>query len=132
MILRRLIILAIVLAGLAVSACVVAFTAIYALFALLRPWLGAPGAGAAMFGIVALAMAVVAAILFASTRRKVVVVKTQPSPIAGVVETLSDVVRERPVVVVAAAIGAGILAVRNPRYLASALRAFTQPRVAED
>ena len=33
---------------------------------------------------------------------------------------------------VAAAIGAGVLAIRNPRYLASALRALTAPRNQED
>jgi hypothetical protein len=73
-------------------------------------------------------------VLFALSRPKKIVAAPAPapSPIAGLVETLSDIVRERPVVMLLAAVGAGVLAIRNPRYLASALRAFTAPRGVED
>ena len=134
MILRRLILLAVIVAGLAVSAGVVAVGLIHALFVLLAPRLGAAGATAAMVGVVALAMAGGAAGLYILSRPKKVVAKVEspPSPVDRVVDVLAETVRERPIVVVLAAVGAGILAIRNPRYLASALRAFTAPRGATD
>jgi hypothetical protein len=131
-ILRRLILLAIVLAGLAVSAGVVVVGLTYAAYALLEPRLGAAGASAVMVGVVAVILGGAAGALFVLSRPKKVVVAPRPSPVAGIVETLSDVVRERPIVVLLAAIGAGVLAIRNPRYLASALRAFTAPKAIED
>ena len=133
MILRRLIILATLGAGLAVSAGVVVVGLVYSLFALLAPRLGAAGATAVMVALIAVLMWAGAAVLFALSRpKKVVVQAAAPSPVARIVDTLSETVRERPVVVVLAAVGAGILAVRNPTYLASALRAFTAPREVED
>ncbi len=132
MILRRLILLAIVLAGLAVSAGVVVVGLTYAAYALLEPRLGAAGASAVMVGVVAVILGGAAGALFVLSRPKKVVVAPRPSPVAGIVETLSDVVRERPIVVLLAAVGAGVLAIRNPRYLASALRAFTAPKAIED
>ncbi len=36
--------------------------------------------------------------------------------------------REKPVVAISAAIGAGFLAVRNPRYLGAAVRSFLEGR----
>jgi hypothetical protein len=131
-ILRRLILLAIVLAGLAVSAGVVVVGLTYAAYALLEPRLGAAGASAVMVGVVAVILGGAAGALFVLSRPKKVVVAPRPSPVAGIVETLSDVVRERPIVVLLAAVGAGVLAIRNPRYLASALRAFTAPKAIED
>lgn len=132
MILRRLIVLAVILSGLTVSGCVVVIAVIFGVFAVLEPWLGAPGAGAAMFGFVGLVMGAAALVLFSTTRRRVTVFEKPASPVAGVIDTLSELVRERPVMVVAAAIGAGVLAIRNPHYLASALRALTAPRNQED
>ena len=126
MILRRLIILATLIAGLAVSASVVLVALVYAVHSLLTPYLGAAGATALMVALVAGVLGAASAALFALSRPKTVVVKAAPpSPLSQVVEVLADTVRERPVVVVLAAIGAGVLAVRNPAYLASALRAFT-------
>jgi hypothetical protein len=132
-ILRRLILLAIVVAGLAVSTGVVVVGLTYSIYALLEPRLGAAGAAGVMVGLVAVILGGTAGALFILSRpKKVVVVAPPPSPIAGIVETLSGVVRERPVVVLLVAVGAGVLAVRNPRYLASALRACTAPKVIED
>ena len=135
MILRRLIIAAMLVAGLAVSGGVVMVALVYALYALLEPRLGAPGAMAVMVGIVAVILGGAAAGLFALSRPRKVVVEAPPpapSPVAQVVDTITQAVRERPVVIILAAIGAGVLAVRNPAYLASALRAFTARETEED
>jgi hypothetical protein len=39
-----------------------------------------------------------------------------------------DLVREKPVVAVSAALAAGFLAIRNPKYLGAAIRAFVEGR----
>lgn len=135
MILRRLILLASLGAGLAVSGGVVVVALVFAVYAVLAPRLGPAGATAIMVGAVALLMGGAAAALYAMSRpKKVVVVATPsaPSPVTRIVEVLSETVRERPVVVILAAVGAGVLAIRNPLYLASALRAFIAPSVDED
>jgi hypothetical protein len=131
-ILRHLILLAIVLAGLAVSAGVVVVGLVYSAYAVIEPRLGPAGAAGVMVGVAAIVLGGAAGALFIMSRPKKVVVAPTPSPIAAVIDSLSDVVRERPVVVLLAAVGAGVLAVRNPRYLASALRAFVAPRTAQD
>jgi hypothetical protein len=133
-ILRRLILLAVVIAGLAVSAGVIVVGLTYSAYALLQPHLGPAGAIGVMAAVVAVVLGGGATVMFALSRPKttVAVAPPPPSPLAGVVATLSDAVRDRPVVVILAAVGAGVLAIRNPVYLASALRAFTAPRVAED
>ena len=135
MILRRLIVLAFAVAGIAVSVGVIAIGLIYSVYALLEPRLGPAGAVGAMAAVVAVLLGGASAALFALSRPKTaaaVIVAPTPSPIAGVIETLSDTVRERPVVVLLAAVGAGVLAIRNPVYLASAIRAFTAPRAVQD
>ena len=131
MILRRLIILAIVLAGIAVSAGVMVVGLTYSIYALLEPRVGPAGAIGVMVAVLAIVLGAAAAVLFAMSRPKTTVVVATapaPSPINNIIETLSDTVRERPVIVLLAAVGAGVLAIRNPLYLASALRAFTAPR----
>lgn len=132
MILRRLIVLATLTAGLAVSGCVVVVAFTYSLYALLAPILGAAGATAVLVGVVAIIMGAAAGVLFAMSRPKKVVAVTAQSPVSRAVEALAETVRERPVVVILAAVGAGILAIRNPAYLASALRAFITRGEAEE
>ncbi len=134
MILRRLILLAVVLAGLAVSAGVVVVGLTYSIYVLLEPGLGPAGAVGTMVAVVAALLGGASAALFALSRPKPVVAApvAAPSPIAGLIDTLSDTVRERPIVVLLAAVGAGVLAIRNPRYLASAMRAFVAPPAVED
>ena len=135
MIQRRLILSAIVLAGLVVSAGVVVVGLIYALYALLEPALGRAGATGALVAVVAVLLGVAAAVLFRLSRSKtetvVVVASPAPSPVAGLMDALSDTMRDRPVVVLLAAVGAGVLVVRNPVYLASAIRAFAGPKIVE-
>ncbi len=134
MILRRLILLSAILSALIVSLGVMVVAAIYALYALLVPQVGAANAAALMFGAVALLLGAASLGLWIVSRgpRR----KPSPAPVKtrteSVIDRLAEIVRERPVVVIVAAVGAGILAVRNPRYLGLALRAFATPREADD
>ncbi len=136
MILRRLILSAVVVSGLVASAGVIVVGVVYAIFALLEPLLGSAGATASLVGIVAVILGGAAAILFVVSRPKKIALVVEPtpspSPFAGIVDTVTDAVRERPAVVLLAAVGAGFLVIRNPQYLATALRAFVAPEAVED
>lgn len=123
MILRRLLLGLAAAAALATSAgvCVVALA--FALFALVEPYVGRAGAAAVVAGAVALAMALAGVFIAASARRP----RGAAAP-GSVMERLISLVREKPLVATSAALGAGFMAVRNPRYLGAAIRAFLEGR----
>ncbi|HEY1425525.1 MAG TPA: hypothetical protein VGF50_02530 [Caulobacteraceae bacterium] len=127
MIFRRLLFLLAGAVALAVAAGVVVVALAYALYALVSPYVGRAGAAA----IVAAAAAVLIGLLgFLLTRQG----KRRPSsarkPGEGetITDRIFDFVRAKPVTTVAGAVAAGILAVRNPGYLGSLLRAFVEGR----
>ena len=53
--------------------------------------------------------------------------KTPPRS-ESLVERAIDFVKDKPIIAIAAAVGAGILAIRNPQYFGAAIRAFVDPR----
>ena len=93
----------------------------YALFALVRPALGPAGAAAVVAGAAALLMviALLALALKAGTKRR-------REPSMG--EKAVQFAREKPLVAAAAALGASIIAVRNPGALLSIGLAFLEGR----
>jgi hypothetical protein len=97
----------------AVSAAVAASVAAagFALYALLEPYLGRPGAAAIVALILALVAAVAALILTRGPRRGG---RGDPDPEAGMAERLIDIARTKPILSAAAAIAAGLIAWRNP------------------
>jgi hypothetical protein len=124
---RRLLFLLAGAMALAVSAGVVVIALAFALYALAEPYVGRAGAA----GIVAVAAALLIGVLgFLLTRLGRP--RARPRPKAGEPETITDrvadFVRSRPVTAIAGAIAAGILAVRNPGYLGSLVRAFVEGR----
>ena len=127
MILRRSILLGAGVGALFVSALTVLVALIFALFEVLKPPLGSAGAEAVVFAVFAAIFGGAAAALRSMSRKTEPVVAVAPTE--SLVERLSELVQERPVLVLAAAVGAGIMAIRNPRYLGSALRTLATPRV---
>lgn len=126
MIFRRLLFLLAGATVLAVGAGVIVVALAFALYAFVETYVGRPGAAA----IVALAAAILIGLVgFLLTR--VGRLKTRPRK-AGEPETITDrvvdFVRSRPVTAIAGAVAAGILAVRNPGYLGSLMRAFVEGR----
>jgi hypothetical protein len=110
--------------ALAVSAgvCVVALA--FALYALVKPYVGGAGGAAIVAGAAALLIGLIALVLSnmgRPPRRK----PTEPETFGS---RAIDFIRDRPVLAIAAAIAAGLLAVRNPRYLGEAIRAFVEGR----
>jgi hypothetical protein len=97
----------------------------FAFYALVRPSLGPAGAAACVAGAAAAIMLVFGVVLAVAGRPKTPkIVPKGKDPLARVVNLL----REQPVTAIAAAIGVGILAIRNPGYLGAAARSFLEGR----
>lgn len=111
-------------AAIAAAAAVGVFSAFFALYALVEPQLGAPGAAAVVSAsaavLVALAGMIAARKVDSDKRRNT----AQATPDATLVDTILSLVRERPLLASGAAVAAGIYALRNPQLIAAVLRAF--------
>jgi hypothetical protein len=124
--LRRLLLGLIAAAMLAASASVLVVALAFALYALARPALGPAGAAAAVAGAAALLIGLLGlAIALAARARRP---KPKTASMGGVVERIFELVRDKPIMAASAALGAGFMAVRNPTYLGSAIRAFLEGR----
>ena len=124
--LRRLLLGVIAAAAMAASASVLIVALAFALYALVEPTLGRSGAAAVVAGAAALLIALLALTiaLISRARRP----KPKPDSAGGVLERIFELVRDQPVMAIGAALGAGFLAMRNPTYLGSAIRAFLEGR----
>jgi len=123
---RRLLFLLAGATALAVSAGIVVVALAFALYALAEPYVGRAGAA----GIVALAAAlligVLGFVLAMSGRRPAR--KPKPGEPDTITDRIFDFVRSKPVSSIAVAVAVGVLAVRNPGYLGSLIRAFVEGR----
>ena len=124
MIFRRLLFLLAGAVALAVSAGIVVFALAFALYALVEPYVGRAGAG----GIVAAAAALLIGILGIVLTRQGKPPKPKPGESDTITERIFEFVKAKPVTSIAGAVAAGILAVRNPGYLGSLIRAFVEGR----
>ena len=131
-IIRKVIISLIAGAMLAVSAGVLVVSAAFALFGLLREYVGGPGAGA----LVALAAAVLMAIVafgfeaWAQSDKKKGGGKDR-APQAGdgdLVQRLMGMAQDKPIIAAGAVVGAIFLAIRNPALTAIVVKAFLDPK----
>ena len=126
MILRRILFFLASATALAVSAGVIVVALAFALYALVKPYLGASGgaaivAAAAAVLIGGLGLAIGAA---ARPRRRRAGRRDADTPL----DRMVDFIRDKPVTSMAAAIAAGLMAVRNPGYLGAAIRSFIEGR----
>jgi len=106
------------------AVCVVALA--FALYAGVEPYIGRAGASGVVAGTAALFVFILALMLSAAGRPR-----SRPKA-AGAPESLIEraleFIQEKPIVAVAAAIGVGILAMRNPQYFGAAVRSFVEGR----
>ena len=124
MIFRRLLIAVVALAILAAGAAIALIALAFALYALVEPRLGPAGAAAIVALVMAVTMIVMALVLMSLGRGKPA--KT-PAPGSGnLFDQGLTFLKQNPVMVVSAALGAGFLAIRNPKYLGAALRGFLE------
>jgi hypothetical protein len=125
-VIRRLLLTlaAVTLFAVAAGVCLVALA--FALYALAKIYVGQPAAAAIVAGAAALSIALIGAMLAVAGRPpKRKAGSEQPT---SFVDRMLDFVREKPVVSIISALAAGLLAVRNPEYLGSAIRAFFEGR----
>jgi hypothetical protein len=109
---------------LSVSAGVIVIALAYALFALVRPYWGPAGASAAVAGAAALLIGLIGLTFALMGRRP----KKKASEPESVTERVVEFVKSKPITSVVGAVAAGILAIRNPGYLGSAIRSFVEGR----
>lgn len=126
MILRRVILALAGAAVLAASAAVCVVALAFALYAWVEPTLGRAGAAGVVAGATAFLVAIAAAALLIASRGKRRKVALVPNRTA--LDRSLNFVRDQPVLAIIGAVGAGLLAVRNPEYLGSAVRAFFEGR----
>ncbi|MFI4975171.1 MAG: hypothetical protein ACHP84_11585 [Caulobacterales bacterium] len=115
---------AVTMFAVAAGVCVVALA--FALYAFAKIYVGQPAAAGVVAGSAALFIALIGVILANAGKPP----KRKPGsdePV-GFVDRVLDFVREKPVVSIVSALAAGLLAVRNPEYLGSAIRAFFEGR----
>jgi hypothetical protein len=123
---RRLLFILAGASALAVSAGVFVVALAYALFALVKPYVGAAGAAAVVAGSAALLIAIIGLVVGNLGRLP----KRKPGAPTSVVDLIVDFVRTKPVTAIGGALAAGIMAIRNPGYLGSVIRAFVEGREA--
>ena len=121
---RRVVFLLAAATTLAVSAGVIVIALAYTLFALARPYVGPAGAAACVAGAAALFIGLVGVLLAFMGRAP----KRKASEPESISDRVVEFVKSRPVTAIGGAIAAGILAVRNPKYLGLAIRAFVEGR----
>jgi hypothetical protein len=123
---RRLLFLLAGATVLAVSAGILVAALAFALYAFVETYIGRPGAAAVVALAAAILIGVVGFLLTRLGRPKARPHK--PGEPETITDRIADFVRSRPVTAIAGAIAAGILAVRNPGYLGSLIRAFVEGR----
>jgi hypothetical protein len=118
LILRKVVLTLAAVCAIAASVGVAVVAVAFAVFALLRDHLGPAGAAAVVAGVGAVGAAL----------GGVICARIARPPARPPTESLSarilDFARERPAVAAAAALAVGLIAVRNPRVITTALTAF--------
>ena len=110
--------------AIATAAGVLVVSASFALYALLRLYIGPPGAAACVTLAAAVLIGLLALIFF----RKGAAPKLKAEPDSPL-EKITAMVRDRPAIAAAAAAAAGLLAWRNPVVVSTVLR-LLEPRPA--
>ena len=124
MILRRILVALAGITALSVSAGVIVVALAYALYALVKPEIGPAGAAAVVAAAAAFLIGLIGLALTMMARPP----RRRPGQPQSVVDRITEFVRDKPVTAIAAAIAAGLLAVRNPKYLGEMMRAFVEGR----
>ena len=123
----------------AIFACAAVFVvaASYALYALAKEWVGAPGAAAVVALVFALIAGVAAFVAFSGAKGpKITASSAKPlkgkrgEPLAeeSPLDKIIDLARERPLIAAGAAVAAGLMALRNPLIVTTLISTLTKPR----
>ena len=122
---RKVLLIVVAVAAIAAAAAVAVVAAAFALYALLSASLGPAGAAAVVAGVAALLMAIGALIALLMAR------PPKRRETDSFAMRALDYAREKPVVAIAAAAAAGLIALRNPKLITAALTAFLAGKAAD-
>ncbi|HTX47798.1 MAG TPA: hypothetical protein VME40_00285 [Caulobacteraceae bacterium] len=111
--------------ALATAAGVIVVALACALYALVEPSLGPAGGAAVVAGAAALLIGLLGLVMAMAARLPR---RRRGRESESMVDRLVEFIRDKPVTTVAAAVATGLLAVRNPKYLGAAFRAFIEGR----
>lgn len=115
-------------AAIAAAAAVGVFAAAFALYAVVETWLGPAGAAAVVAAVAALIVAV-AGLLAARKAEHRQAPQASATPDAfSFAEKVVDVVKDRPLLSLGAALAAGVFALKNPTLTAAVAKAFMETR----
>ncbi len=124
----KLVSFVIAVAAMAAATCVLVVSASFAVYALLRTYIGPSGAAACVTLAAAMLLGVLALVLFSKAKGPKLTTKGKTADAqGGLVERLTELVSDRPVVAASAAVAAGLLAWRNPTLVSTVLRVL-EPR----
>ena len=123
-ILRRIVLALVGTTLLAVAASIVTIALALALYGVLRPWLGAPGAAA---GVALAAVLLLVLVGFAMDRCLLGPCRSKAADEPDMIQKLIAMAQERPIMAVGALVGAIFLAIRNPTLTAALVKAFLDP-----
>jgi hypothetical protein len=113
--------------ALSAPAAVSVFAAAFALYAVLAPILTSAGAAAVVAAVAAFVVAVAG--LIAANRAEASRVRHTPPPeVNGFAERIVDIVKDRPILSIGAALAAGVFALKNPTFTAAVAQAFMASR----
>ncbi|NGM50208.1 hypothetical protein G5B46_11370 [Caulobacter sp. 602-2] len=114
-------------AAIAAAAAVSVFAAAFALYAVLAPVLTSAGAAAVVAAVAAFVVAVAG--LIAANRAEAGRARHAPPPeVNGFAERIVDIVKDRPILSIGAALAAGVFALKNPTFTAAVAQAFMASR----
>ena len=114
-------------AAIAAAAGVAVVAAAFALYALLVPHVGAAGAAALVAAGAALTVALAGLIAANKARGKVHHAAAADQPDMSLVWRIVEMAKQRPLIAAAAALAAGLFAMRNPAMIALLIKAFLDP-----
>jgi hypothetical protein len=117
----RIVSFVVALAAASAAASVVVVSAAFAVYALLRTYLGPAGAAACVTLAAAIVLGALAAFLFSKAKGPKVKRKAEREA-EGLADRLAALVSDRPVIAAGAAAAAGLLAWRNPTLVSTLLR----------
>ena len=127
-ILRKVIFVVVGVAMLGASAAVMVVAGATALYGVLRPYLGGPGAAAAIVLAAGLLMMVVGMVLESRLLNPGQGKKPGPQDEQDLLQKLMGMAQDKPMIAVGALIGAIFLAIRNPALTAVVVKAFLDPK----
>ncbi len=120
----RIVSFVIALAAMAAAAGVVVVSAAFAVYALLRTYIGPSGAAACVTLLAALALGGLALFLMSKVKGPKIKPAAKGDGKGSLAERMTELLSDRPVVAAGAAVAAGLLAWRNPTLVSILLRAM--------